>query len=45
VAKSVKGGAKRIKTTCKRCIQGRWLMTFIVLSSMLTVLYLNEFAS
>ena len=42
--KKVKAQSQRFKTTDKRCIQSRWLMTFIMLTSMLTVLYLNEFA-
>ena len=32
------------KETCKACIRTRWLMTFLILASMSTVLYLNEFS-
>jgi hypothetical protein len=32
------------KKICKRCIRIRWLMTALLLSSMLVILYLNEYA-
>jgi hypothetical protein len=32
------------RAKCKRCIRARWLMTALMLTSMLVILYLNEFA-
>lgn len=30
------------KKPCKRCQQTRWLMTFVILTSMLVILFLNQ---
>lgn len=42
---SSKNQAPRGHKDCVRCKRARWLMTFLMLSTMLAILYLNHFAA